>query len=240
MKKYLFTIIMMIVCSTLSAQETNADEFTHTADSVVQEDADSLFFPLECDRMEKWVKENRQTYDTIMTDFRAGDSLRLDELYVLYYGYSFTKDYNPMYIEREASRKAFEAGEAQKAYELYKKDFDDNPVYLRTIYRLYLLANHLGYEEEAKKYYLQYVMLGAAMTMSGNGNEKHPIHVINVRDEYEIIEQCFGRFHTKEQSLHGMCDKLEVRLEELNTDMTIWFDCTRHLVVMEEMLSKGK
>lgn len=240
MKKYLLTVIMMIACGSLFAQEINTDELTQTADSVANEDTDSRFYPVDYDALEEWVKNNPKAYNSLMKHFRAADSLHIEDLYILYYGYSFTKDYNPLYHERDASLEAFNAGEAEKAYKLYKKDFKDNPVYLRTVYRLYLLANYLGYEEEAKKYYLQYIMLGAALAQTGNGNEKYPVHVINVSDEYEFIEQFFGSYERKSQTLHGMCDKHEVKLKEFDSELTLWFDCTRHFQAMEELFGEGK
>ena len=203
--------------------------------------AQTAFAKVDAKEMEAWMNDHKETYDSLLTRFCNADSLTVPELYRLYYGYVFTDKYQALYSEDKATVEAYKT-DAKAAYEAYKKEFEKNPIFLRTLYRLILLSDYLKHETEMQKYLLQFRMLVAAIRETGNATQLAPMYVINVPDEYMLIELLFGDFELQSQALNGettagLCDVMKCKMEEDGSINTYWFNVSLYMTAMERQLS---
>lgn len=183
-----------------------------------------------------WVSENKESYDSLLSRFCNADTLSEEEAFKLYYGYSFTDKYKAMYSEDDATFEAYNSDNAEAAYSAYQKEYEKNPVFLRTLFRLVVLSDYLGKEEDKGRYSLQFRQLVKAVWTSGNGSEAHPLYVICVPDEYILIKVLFGNFELEGQSLVGTCDVMKCKMKEDGSVNTYWFNVSRHFEALQEQM----
>jgi hypothetical protein len=148
-------------------------------------------------------------YPELLRRFQAADTtLNLDQLRHFYYGTATRSEYNPYRMAKiDALREAFEKDtpskeDWEKAALEIDKELETDPTNIRFhLYKHLIYCNLYGQDsEKASDAHNQVVMLLSAVTSTGDGSSKESaFHVINVSDEYGILE-IFG-FSPTMQSL---------------------------------------
>lgn len=189
--------------------------------------------------LETWMENNKEKYDSLMTLFLNADTLGVYEAFTLYFGYTYTDKYQPMYSEDKAALDLYNKGLAEEAYKAYQKEYEKNPLFMRTLLRLAMLADKLGYAEESKKYAFRFVTLSKAIGLSGDASKEHPMHVICVPDEYMMLKMItdFAAYDTQGQSLVGSCDVLKLKMADDGSIREYWFNVSRYFAVMQKQLN---
>ena len=148
-------------------------------------------------------------YPELLRRFQAADTtLSLEQLRHFYYGTATRSEYDPYKMAKiDALREAFEKNTPSKedlgkaALEI-DKELETDPTNIRFhLYKHLIYCNLYGQDsEKASDAHNQVVMLLSAVTSTGDGSSKESaFHVINVSDEYGILE-IFG-FSPTMQSL---------------------------------------
>ena len=148
-------------------------------------------------------------YPELLRRFQAADTtLNLDQLRHFYYGTATRSEYDPYKMAKiDALRQAFEKDtpskeDWEKAANEIDKELETDPTNIRFhLYKHIIYSNLYGQDsEKAAAAHNQVVMLLSAVTSTGDGSSKESaFHVINVSDEYGILE-IFG-FSPTMQSL---------------------------------------
>lgn len=186
--------------------------------------------------LETWMESNKEKYDSLMTRFLNADTLSVSDAFTLYYGYTYTDKYEPMYSEDEAASELYSKGNNEAAYKAYLKEYDKNPLFMRTLLRLAMLTDKLGYAAESKKYAFRFVTLAKAIRWTGDASKEHPMHVICVPDEYMMVKMItdFEGYEMKKQSLVESCDVLELQMTADGSIRECWFNVSRYFAVMQK------
>ena len=148
-------------------------------------------------------------YPELLRRFQAADTtLSLEQIRHFYYGTATRPDYDPYKMAKiDALREAFEKDtpnkeDWEKAANEIDKELGAEPTKIRFhLYKHIIYSNLYGQDsEKAVDAHNQVVMLLSAVTSTGDGSSKESAyHVINVSDEYGIME-IFG-FSPTMQSL---------------------------------------
>lgn len=181
-------------------------------------------------------------YPKLLKRFNKFDStLSLEENMLIYYGFSFQKDY----LNNKPTEEQLETLTNNEEYEKLKiecqKILNKNPVSL-------VANNKMGYalfklgkpESEWKKYQKRYRDFRKVIASSGNGLScDSAFKVIYVSDEYNMIYDYFEISKLGSQSLSGLCDKFSNEPSKFYKAKEIYFDASRSLIRHEEIISKN-
>ncbi|MBP5797728.1 MAG: DUF4919 domain-containing protein [Bacteroidales bacterium] len=146
------------------------------------------------------TKESEFYYPELLRRFQAADTtLSLEQLRHFYYGTATRSDYDPYKRAKiDALREAFEKDtpskeDWEKAAKEIDKELETDPTNIRFHwYKQIIYSNLYGPDsEKTADAYNQVVMLLSAVTSTGDGRSKETaFHVINVADEYGIMDIC--------------------------------------------------
>ena len=185
-------------------------------------------------------------YPELLRRFQAADTtLSLEQLRHFYYGTATRSEYDPYKMAKiDALREAFEKNTPSKedlgkaALEI-DKELETDPTNIRFhLYKHLIYCNLYGQDsEKASDAHNQVVMLLSAVTSTGDGSSKESaFHVINVSDEYGILE-IFG-FSPTMQSLvedKGQSyDVMELKENEYGLK-SMYFNITASMEAMNKM-----
>jgi len=192
--------------------------------------------------IEKKVKDKTSPFffKKLYDRFSAADStLTLDERRHLYYGYSFTEQYNP-YAESDSreelstllKKENFTDAEMQKAISLAGKALEVYPYSIRMMeYRQYFFKQ-LGKQSEADKEHARIEIVLDAILSTGDGTStKSAFYVINVGNEYELLDILGFEFDGEQSLVEGKYDFLKLSKNAYNVE-GFYFDVSRSLKSM--------
>ena len=177
--------------------------------------------------VEDFVKTNPAAYQALMERFlKDPDSLSKEEAANLYYGFAFTKGYDPLRVDfLTEPRRLYREGKMQEAYDICKKELQLAPVSLSLLWTISQIAGDMGRKEESTKYYSMFMVLYYAVTASGNGYSKeNAIKVIYISDEYAIFRDMMGLKRLKHDYVEKGYDHMTLDRGNKGETITLWFD----------------
>lgn len=181
--------------------------------------------------IEEFVEKTPAAYKDLMDRFlKDPASLSKEKVANLYYGFAYTKDYDPLRVDLMTEHhKLYNEGKMQEAYDFCKKELQKAPVSLSLLWQISMIADELKMKEEAKKYYSALKELYDAVTASGNGYSKeNAIKVIFISDEYAIFRDMMGLKRLKHALEDGGYDRMTLDRGNKGETVTLWFDA--HLI----------
>lgn len=193
------TLFVMGSCSTSKKTTTQKGEASITANAP------------DYKRIKKEIntKESEFYYPELLRRFQAADTtLSIEQIRHFYYGTATRPDYNPYKMAKiDALREAFEKDtpskeDWEKAAKEIDKELETDPTNIRFhLYKQLIYSNLYGpNSEKTVDARYQVAVLLSAVISTGDGSSKElAFHVINVSDEYGIME-LFG-FSPTMQSL---------------------------------------
>ena len=177
--------------------------------------------------IEEFVEKTPAAYKDLMDRFlKDPASLSKEEVANLYYGFAYTKDYDPLRVDLMTEpHKLYNEGKMQEAYDFCKKELQKAPVSLSLLWQISMIADELKMKEEAKKYYSTLKELYDAITASGNGYSKeNAIKVIFISDEYAIFRDMMGLKRLQHTLEDGGYDRMTLDRGNKGETVTLWFD----------------
>ena len=177
--------------------------------------------------VEDFVKKNPAAYRALMERFlKDPDSLSKEEAANLYYGFAFTKEYDPLRVDfLTEPRRLYREGKMQEAYDICKRELQQAPVSLSLLWTISQIAGELGRKEESTKYYSMFMVLYYAVTASGNGYSKeNAIKVVYISDEYAIFRDMMSLKKVGYEFVEGGYDHMTLDRGNKGETITLWFD----------------
>ncbi len=182
---------------------------------------------IDLKNIKEFVEKNPAAYKDLMDRFlKDPASLSKEEVANLYYGFAYTKDYDPLHVDLMIEpHKLYNEGKMQEAYDFCKKELQKAPVSLSLLWQISMIADELKMKEEAKKYYSTLKELYDAVTASGNGYSKeNAIKVIFIADEYTIFRDMMGLKRLEQARMDGGYDRMTLDRGNKGETVTLWFD----------------
>ncbi len=227
----LFACLMCVGCAQLKEYFNPSTTYTLSEEEIRLAQQYSLIKmrrDANYDSVQTFVEKHPKEYQSLLNRFIEGkDTLTLAEMRLVYYGYSFTKDYDPYNAYLDIQNKYLEKDYVYvypRCVEALKK----NPVSLV----LLGMACHSGEyctndEDILFNYLLRYNLIASTILASGTGKtEKDAFKVICVPDEYEVIGGLFqGNIKEHASILSGFCDVHNVVSND--TTSNVYFDISR-------------
>jgi len=179
-------------------------------------------------------------YPTLLKRYNDFDNeLKLEEYALIYYGFTFQKNYLKNQSEENALSTLEKDGKYEELISACKKYLSINPVSLKAnnlmAFSLYKLNKP---ESEWEKFLERYRTLRKVIVYSGNGLTcETAFKVISVSDEYDILYTYFDVEHIRKQSLVGLCDKFEISPTQYYQSDIIYFDISQK-IMRSEILKK--
>lgn len=184
----------------------------------------------------KYVENHPEEYTRLLERFEACDSLlTMDDFATIYYGYSFTSDYQGSMDRWPTLDKLLKEGDMEAAYAEGVALRKRNPVSLELLSTLAYLADELQKKEEVEPYFDKYFALLTVILASGDGKSTQTaFKVICINDEYQLLHNVLRISSLKQQSLQDGCDIIECEDREGNSRIYC-FDISRSLEHMQKM-----
>lgn len=179
-------------------------------------------------------------YPKLLKRFNELDiNLTDEENALIYYGFSFQKDYIKNKPTEDKLRNYSKNNDYENVVKEAKKILDKNPISLEANNELaYALFKLNKSEAEWKPFQKRYRNIRRVIALSGDGLScETAFKVIYVSDEYNMIYSYFNIPKVKGQSLIGMCDKIENEIGEYYKTTEIYFDASRSLLRHGEILN---
>ena len=177
-------------------------------------------------KVEEFVTQNVQAYDGLMKKFHASPmSLTDEEVAMLYYGFAFTKDYNPNQTDMllEPS-KLIKEGKYQEALELCEKELQKSPVSFSLLLKAVTLSGQL-YCPDFAKYVQKAARIMDAIMLSGTGySQENAIKVIYISDEYAIFRDIMKFKLTQQDFIESRYDRMTLETGNKGESIILWFD----------------
>ena len=185
--------------------------------------------------------ESEYYYPKLLKRFNEFDSKLTNEEYALiYYGFSFQKDYLKNKPDDKNLSKLSKANDYEAIVKECENILKKNPVSLKANnemgYALYKLGKP---EAEWEKYQNRYRAIRKVIVYSGDGlSEETAFKVIYVEDEYNMLYNYFEISKIYKQELIGLCDRFIIEPSEYYKSSNIYFNISRKLLRNNEMLRK--
>ncbi len=166
------------------------------------------------------------------------NELKLEEYALIYYGYTFQKNY----LKNKSEETELSTLEKDENYKelitACEKYLSINPVSLKAnnlmAYSLFKLNKP---ESEWRKYQDRYRVLRKVIVYSGNGLTcETAFKVISVSDEYDILYTYFDIEKIHNRSLVGLCDKFEISPSKYFQSDIMYFDISQKLIQTEKLI----
>ncbi len=220
-------LFLFYVCSNLSAQHISKIDF----DQIKKTTTDSF---------------SRHYYPLLIQRFlRFDTTLTVDDFPLIYYGYVFTKDYNPYHTGANEDKflKLFKQKKYGEAIPLGKEVLNENPVNIKVLYCMLVCFDRQGDRPSARNYANLYFPLLNVIYNSGDGKSIETAYVVTtVADEYELLGDL--NLSSNEQALVGDTDVLTIDQEGQNMGSakekvkTLYFNVSKPLNNLAEMFQK--
>ena len=137
------------------------------------------------------VKNEQQYYKDIVEVFNSDDPyIRIDDIALVYYGYAFQPEYNPVSDENEKLMKKYiEEDNYPKLYETCKKILSYNPASLEALFYAWISASTLGKsEDEYLSYVNKYQNIVTMIKEYGNGKStESAYHIVHPKDQQHVM-----------------------------------------------------
>nr|WP_294936499.1 DUF4919 domain-containing protein [uncultured Flavobacterium sp.] len=160
-------------------------------------------------------KKSKFYYPTLLKRLAANDTLLSEEQYShLYYGYTMQPEYKPYTptskekeIKKYYSRKNLNKKDFQQFIVLANQSLKEFPLDLRLLNYLAYMYHYTGNEVMARKVFLNFQGLAAAVIASGDGVKcETGLHVITTDHETVVLNVL--SFESTSKSSGGDCDYL--------------------------------
>lgn len=218
MKKFLLLLtVLPLFWSTINAQSKQTSE------------SGSFFDPFKT-----FVQESPEKYKDLLLRFcKTDNELTQDELKVIYYGYSFTPDYNP-YERYDKIEEAIEDKRLTEASILCNIYLKKSPVSLYLLRLARNCAMDMGEFPLMAKYHTRYHQILDVITASGTGESiEKSYKVIRIRDEYEVLRMAHRIEELVSQKLvEGNYDLMTIKSSGNVSD--VYFDVNRMIERLNE------
>jgi hypothetical protein len=164
-----------------------------------------------------------------------------EKLKMFYYGYVFTKDYNPMGPNPEEEKlmyNYYKKKDFENAILIGKKILEKDPTNLSYNYRTMLCYANLDDTLNLQEYTNRYVFLKETVYASGDGKSIKTAYIVTrVSDEYQILDS--KKLEMESQALIGECDLLTIKQpNEKNIDK-LYFNVKFSLDYLDNMIEKN-
>lgn len=193
--------------------------------------------------IKEYVTAHSSEFQDLILRFEKNDTLLTQEdRAMIYYGYSFTPEYNGsidnMMPDCILFRKLAKEEKHEDAYEIGKGILKRNPVSLDMLLDMYSLADMLNKDTvEISNYADRYASLLTMIAITGDGKtEETAFKVICINDEYQLLNILFRVENIKSQSLINQCDMFEFENSQYYNGTQMYFDISRSLDQMSNKL----
>ena len=152
-------------------------------------------------------------------------SLSNEEAAMLYYGFAFTKDYDPDHVDLiVAPTQLIKEGKLQEAFDVCQKELQKAPVSLSLLLRAALAAGMLKHPD-AQKYSQKVAKIMTAIMSSGTGySQDKAIKVIFISDEYAIFRDGMRFVLSQQDFIDSRYDRMTLETGNKGESIILWFD----------------
>ena len=181
---------------------------------------------IDFQEVETFVKQNAQGYKELMEKFHEDPlSLSNEEAAMLYYGFAFTKDYDPDHVDLiVAPTQLIKEGKLQEAFDVCQKELQKAPVSLSLLLRAALAAGMLKHPD-AQKYSQKVAKIMTAIMSSGTGySQDKAIKVIFISDEYAIFRDGMRFVLSQQDFIDSRYDRMTLETGNKGESIILWFD----------------
>lgn len=185
--------------------------------------ADGKKVDIDYQKVEEYVTQNAEGYEQLMNRFQEDpNSLNEEETALLYYGFAFTKDYEPNNVDMNVGlRKEFQ----NKNFFAYQKELKRTPVSLSLLMNAAYLAGEMGNDVFKQKYMQKAMKLLTAIMASGTGYSKeNAIKVLYIADEYAIFRDLMGLRMKMQDFIDRRYDRMTLETGNGGESVILWFD----------------
>lgn len=189
---------------------------------------------IDLNAIEVDVQMNPGNYRALLERFEKADTtLTPAELATVYFGYSFTPDYDPRETFTDIEN-AYEAGDYETAEKLSHEALKLNPVSLDLNVIALAAAEHLrdkGFHgPQILKFGIRSDLIATAILESGRGTmAASPFHVISSADMSRILRNVLGVERIVDRTKVGNVDAIKVIFPGSDRQHIIYFDNSREL-----------
>lgn len=204
--------------------------------------AQGIFLKPDYESIKKDMQADSAGYYALLSRLEENDTtLTSAEYRYLYYGYVFTKNYQPYWrfdkdeeLEPYYRKKKISEKDYDKVLALTSEALAQFPFDLQKLNYSIYVCHTKGDIAMAKKQARRYYNTLNAIFSTGNGETcETAYHVISTSNEYTILG--FYDFEFKMQSLRGNCDYLTVAKNKQGVK-GLYFDVSRLFERMREMM----
>jgi hypothetical protein len=193
MLRSLFTILFLTIALSAQSQVISNVDFP-AIERIVKNSASPFYYPKLIERF--------NNNDTTLT---------AEEYKFLYYGNATSETYSP-YGMSDPEKKLdslYRIKNFRAAIAAGKETLLENPVNLKTCFRLLVCYDQLGLKDSARIYARKYFGFLNAIYESGDGKSIETAYVVmKVPDEYQVLYDL--ELESNRQSLIGTTDRLEI------------------------------
>ncbi|GEM_PF-5006242 len=214
--------------------------FQNTKENLFRLDSTGFIFTeiktANFEKLAKSVKDKKNSYyfETLLEKFQKSfDKMGLDEYFMLYFGYSFQKNFSPYKLRNDLTELEIKENFERQNYDLClkncKKFLEKQPFALDGFLYAAVSAFHLQNYKEYEEYFTKYSMFLNAIAATGNGKNFDNAFIVScVDDEYNLTDY-FG-LRVEGQSLVSKekrnFDVLKVTGDsKINFDLYFNIDC---------------
>lgn len=240
----LYTILLLMLPLMANAQETveSAPQVTDSIQKMIAKRGKYILetfasrkkIDIDYQKVEEYVTQNAEGYKQLMNRFWENpDSLNEEEAAMLYYGFAFTKDYDPEKVDINMDlMKAFH----DKNFFAYKEELKRTPVSLSLLMKTSILAGEAGNNGLKKKYMRMATKLLTGIMASGTGfSKERAIKVLYIADEYAIFRDLMGLRMTTQELLEHRYDRMTLETGNGGESIILWFDTyLNHQKILEK------
>jgi len=194
----------------------------------------ACLFGLDLNAIEVDVQMNPGKYRALLERFEQADTtLTASELATIYFGYSFTPNYDPRETFSEIEE-AYEASDYARVEQLCAEALKLNPVSLNLNVLALASAEHQRNKGTSGpnilKYGIRSDLIATAILESGRGtNAASPFHVISSSDMSRILRNVLGIERIIDRSKVGPIDAIKVVFPGSDRHHILYFDNTREM-----------
>lgn len=187
---------------------------------------------VDLNALEVKVQMNPSEVRNLLQRFERGDTtLTSNELQTLYYGYSFTPDYDPR-ESFDAAEEAFEKEEYEQCLAICEEGLKLNPVSLTLNLLAYGAAHKLsdkgGMGQTILLYAVRADQIATTILQSGTGTTAAtPFYVISTDDMNRVMKSILGVDAILDRTTVGPVDALKINLPGSDRMHILYFNNTR-------------
>ena len=194
--------------------------------------ATALHAAIDLKALEVDVKMHPQRFRELLSRFENADTtLTPAELATIYFGYSFTPDYDPGESFTEIEH-AYGTGNYQEAWQLCTEALRFNPVSLNLNVLAYATADHLRqtgtYGQELLRFGTRSDQIATTILESGRGTmAASPFIVISGADMERVLKNVLGIERIIDRTKVGDVDAVKVTFPGSDRQHILYFDNSR-------------